>query len=159
MAIYHLSAKIITRSSGRSSTAAAAYRAGEKIFDQRTGLTFDYTRKKEVSYRRIFFPENSPSWVKDREKLWNNVELSEIRKDGQTAREVEVALPVELTPSQRIILLERFIHSQFTKHGMVADLAIHDKIGNPHAHILLTTRTISAEGFGQKNRAWCYVPL
>lgn len=154
MAIFHLHAQVISRSDGRCATAAAAYRAGEKIRDDRTGLVFDYRRKKAVSYRHIFAPPDSPPWANDRAKLWNAAELAEIRKDAQVAREVEVALPIELEPSQHIILLERFIHTQFIKKGMVADVVIHNKKGNPHAHILLTTRTISADGFGQKNRAW-----
>jgi hypothetical protein len=156
MAIYHLCAKVIARSSGRSATAAAAYRAGEKIHDNRTGQTYDYTRKKEVSYRRIFAPPNAPQWMKDREQLWNAVEQSETRKDAQVAREIEVALPIELSPSQHIILLERFVHTQITSKGMIADVVIHNKKGNPHAHILLTTReiNITSDGFGKKNRDW-----
>lgn len=156
MAIYHLCAKVIARSSGRSATAAAAYRAGEKIHDNRTGQVFDYTRKKEVSYRRIFTPPNAPQWMKDREQLWNAVEQAENRKDAQVAREIEVALPIELSPSQHIILLERFVHTQLTSKGMIADVVIHNKKNNPHAHILLTTRdiNITKDGFGQKNRAW-----
>lgn len=154
MAIFHLSAKVISRSSGRSATAAAAYRAGQKILDMRTGNCFDYTRKKDVSYREIFTPLNSPDWVRDRQKLWNAVELAELRKDAQVAREVEVALPRELNSSQQIDLINRFVRSQFIKIGMVADVVIHDKEGNPHAHILLTTRDIGADGFSQKNRTW-----
>lgn len=154
MAIYHLNAKVISRSAGRSATAAAAYRAGVKIKDERMGKVFDYTRKKEVSYRRVFAPKNAPKWATDRQRLWNEAELIEKRKDAQVAREVEVALPVELTSKQQIVLLERFIQTQFVKLGMVADVAIHDKKGNPHAHILLTTRDISKNGFGQKNRDW-----
>ncbi|MDO8653300.1 MAG: MobQ family relaxase [Undibacterium sp.] len=156
MAIYHLSVKLITRTTGRSATAAAAYRAGEKIHDNRTGQTFDYTRKKEVSDRRIFAPPNAPQWMKDREQLWNAVEQSETRKDAQVAREIEVALPIELSPSQHIILLERFVHTQLTSKGMIADVCIHNKKGNPHAHILLTTREINVtnDGFGKKNREW-----
>jgi len=156
MAIYHLSVKLITRTTGRSATAAAAYRAGEKICDNRTGQTFDYSRKKEVTYRRIFTPPNSPQWAKDREQLWNAVEQSEARKDAQVAREIEVALPIELSPSQHIILLERFVHTQLTSKGMIADVVIHDKKGNPHAHILLTTREINITNdcFGKKSRDW-----
>lgn len=156
MAIYHLSVKLITRTTGRSATAAAAYRAGEKIHDHRTGQTFDYSRKKEVTYRRIFTPPNSPQWTKDREQLWNVVEQSETRKDAQVAREIEVALPIELSPSQHIILLERFVHTQLISKGMIADVCIHNKRGNPHAHILLTTREINItnDGFGKKNRDW-----
>ncbi|MFZ6773247.1 MobQ family relaxase [Undibacterium sp. SXout7W] len=156
MAIYHLCAKVIARSSGRSATAAAAYRAGEKIHDNCTGQIFDYSRKKEVSYRRIFAPLNAPQWMKDREQLWNAVEQSETRKDAQVAREIEVALPIELSPSQHIILLERFVHTQLTSKGMIADVCIHNKKDNPHAHILLTTREINItnDGFGKKNRDW-----
>lgn len=156
MAIYHLSVKLITRTTGRSATAAAAYRAGEKIHDHRTGQTFDYTRKKEVSYRRIFTPPNAPQWMKDREQLWNAIEQSEVRKDAQVCREIEVALPLELSPSQHIILLERFVHTQLTSRGMIADVVIHNKKNNPHAHILLTTREINItnDGFGKKNRDW-----
>ncbi|MET3124824.1 hypothetical protein AAKU67_004446 [Oxalobacteraceae bacterium GrIS 2.11] len=153
MAIYHFSVKVISRSSGRSATAAAAYRAGETIRDQRTGLTFSYL-KKEVSYRRIFIPPNAPQWMKNRERLWNAVEVSETRKDAQTAKEIVVALPVELSPSHQIILLERFVHAQITAKGMVADVVIHNKNGNPHAHILLTLRAINVtnDGFGKKMR-------
>jgi hypothetical protein len=156
MAIYHLSVKLITRTTGRSATAAAAYRAGEKIHDNRTGQTFDYSRKKEVTYRRIFAPPNVPQWMKDREQLWNAVEQSETRKDAQVAREIEVALPIELSPSQHIILLERFVHTQLISKGMIADVVIHNKKGNPHAHILLTTREINItnDGFGKKSRDW-----
>jgi len=154
MAIFHLNAKIIARSAGRSATASAAYRAGEKITDERTGLVFDYTRKREVSYRRIFAPSDSPEWATDRKQLWNEAEKAEARKDAQVAREIEVALPIELPKQQQIILLERFVQSEFVKQGMIADVCIHDKPGNPHAHILLTTRTINASGFGQKNRDW-----
>lgn len=156
MAIYHLSVKLITRTTGRSATAAAAYRSGQKIHDDRSGQTFDYFRKKEVTYRRIFIPPNAPQWMKDREQLWNAVEQSESRKDAQVAREIEVALPIELSPSQHIILLERFVHTQLISKGMIADVVIHNKKGNPHAHILLTTReiNITQDGFGKKNRDW-----
>lgn len=154
MAIYHLNAKVISRAQGRSATAACAYRAGEKIADERTGLVFDYTRKREVIYRQIFAPSSSPAWVHDRQALWNHAEKSEVRKDAQIAREIEVALPLELSRKQQQILLERFIKTQFVKQGMVADVCIHDKPGNPHAHILLTTREINLTGFGKKNREW-----
>ena len=156
MAIYHLSVKIISRSNGRSSIAAAAYRAASKLKNILTGESYDYTRKKDVSYRRIFTPPNCPLWMKDREQLWNAVEQSETRKDAQVAREIEVALPIELSPSQHIILLERFVHTQLTSKGMIADVVIHNKPGNPHAHILLNTREINItfDGFGKKNREW-----
>jgi len=154
MAIFHLNAKVISRAQGRSATAACAYRAGEKITDDRTGQVFDYTRKKEVVYRQIFAPKNAPAWTADRSRLWNEAEQKEGRKDAQVAREIEVSLPVELSLHQQTLLLERYVQTQFVKLGMVADVCIHNKPGNPHAHILLSTREISPAGFGPKNRDW-----
>lgn len=154
MAIFHLNAKVISRAQGRSATGACAYRAGQRIKDERTGLVFNYTRKKEVVYRHIFAPANAPAWVHDRASLWNQTEQKETRKDAQVAREIEVSLPVELSLHQQTLLLESFVHTQFVKLGMVADVCIHHKPGNPHAHILLTTREINQSGFGPKNRDW-----
>ncbi len=155
MAIYHLSAKVISRSSGRSATASAAYRAGDKITDERTGLTFDYSRKKDVDATTIIKPENAPAWMGDRSLLWNEVEKVEKRKDSQLAREIDVALPVELNHSQKQELVRAFVTDQFVSQGMVADIAFHHLDShNPHAHILLTMREITANGFGKKNRDW-----
>lgn len=155
MAIYHLSAKPISRATGRSATGAAAYRAGEKITDERTGLVFDYTRKQGVDHTEIMAPNDAPGWAHDRAKLWNAVEHSEKRRDSQVAREIEVALPIELSLDQQRELLREFVKSQFVSEGMVADFAIHHSNGNnPHCHIMLTTRDIGPEGFGQKNRDW-----
>ncbi len=155
MAIYHYSVSIIGRSSGRSATAAAAYRAGEKISDLRTGQTFDYTRKKGVDATVILAPESAPNWVKNREQLWNEVERVERRKDSQLAREIDVAIPSELSNSQKQELVKAFVTNQFVSKGMVADVAFHHLDShNPHAHILLTMRDISPNGFGKKNRDW-----
>lgn len=155
MAIYHLSAKPISRATGRSATGAAAYRAGETITDERTGLVFDYGKKRGIDHSEIMAPANAPEWAHDRAKLWNAVEHSEKRKDSQVAREVEVALPTELNLDQQRELVRSFARSQFVDAGMVADIAIHHAKGeNPHAHILLTMRDIGPDGFGQKNRAW-----
>lgn len=155
MAIYHLSAKPISRATGRSATGAAAYRAGESITDERTGLVFDYGKKRGIDHREIMAPANAPAWMNDRAKLWNAVEAVEKRKDSQVCREVEVALPVELNIEQQRELVRSFVKSQFVDSGMVADIAIHHaKSKNPHAHILLTMRDIGPEGFGQKNRSW-----
>lgn len=155
MAIYHLSAKPISRATGRSSTGAAAYRAGEKIVDVRTGIVHDYARKRGIDHSEIMAPANAPDWVHDRAKLWNAVEHSEKRKDSQLARDVEVALPTELNADQQRELVRGFVRSQFVAAGMVADIAIHHSKGeNPHAHILLTMRDIGPDGFGQKNRSW-----
>lgn len=155
MAIYHLSAKIIKRSAGRSSTAAAAYRAGVSILDERTGLTHDFTKKSQVDYCNILLNEHAPERLSDRQALWNHVESIEKRKDAQVAREIEIALPRELSNDKKIELVEQYALDNFVEKGMIADIALHnmnDK--NPHAHIMLTTRVVNGEGFGQKNRNW-----
>jgi hypothetical protein len=155
MAIYHLSAKIISRSSGRSATGASAYRSGTEITDERTGLVHDYRKKSGVDFTTILSQENAPEWVSDRTRLWNEVEKAEKRKDAQLCREVEVAFPVELDFEEKQKLISSFVQDEFVKKGMIADVAIHHANGeNPHAHILLTTREIMADGFGQKNRSW-----
>ncbi len=155
MAIYHFSAQIINRSKGRSSVAAAAYRAGQRFEDERTGLSHDYTKKSGIEHTEILAPDNSPEWVNDRAKLWNEVEIAEKRKDAQTAREINVALPRELKKEQQIECVRSFVKDNFVNKGMVADIAIHSNdIENPHAHIMLTMRDITPEGFGKKNREW-----
>lgn len=155
MAIYHCSAKIISRSSGRSATGAAAYRAGVEISDERSGLVHDYSRKRGVDHSMIIAPDNAPNWVHNRAQLWNCVEQVEKRKDAQLCREIEVALPRELGLEQMQELVTGFARTQFVDKGMIADVNIHHaESDNPHAHILLTTREISPEGFGKKNRHW-----
>lgn len=155
MAIYHCSAKIISRSSGRSSVAAAAYRAGEYIRNERDGISHDYTRKRGVEYSEIMLPDNAPQEYRDRAILWNAVEKAEKRKDAQTAREFDVALPAELNREGQIELLQEYTRDNFVSRGMIADICIHDKgDGNPHAHIMLTTRAVTPDGFGGKERAW-----
>ena len=155
MAIYHLAVKVISRSSGRSATGAAAYRSGEKIKDEKNDLTHDYTKKDGISHTDILHPDDAPDWVNDRSMLWNEVEACEKRHDSQLCREVEVALPEELSLEQNKDLVESFILDEFVSKGMVADLAIHNGTSqNPHAHILLTTRSIDKNGFGKKNRDW-----
>ena len=159
MAIYHCSVKIIGRSSGRSSVASAAYRAGQKITNERDGITHDYTRKNGVVHSEIILSDHAPSEYNDRATLWNAVEKIERRSDSQTAREVEVALPLEFSLKENIGVVRNYITENFTSKGMCADFAIHSNEGNPHAHILLTTRDISPEGFGKKNRDWNNVQL
>ncbi len=160
MAIYHLSASIVQRSSGRSAVAAAAYRSGTKLEDRQYGKSHDYTPRKGIERSFIVAPEDAPDWVKTREELWNRAELAERRKDAQVAREVRLALPHELDRKQRAELVERFVQDAFVKRGMVADVAIHypDKHGderNHHAHILLTMRELDGENFSfQKQRDW-----
>ncbi len=159
MAIYHFSAKLLSRSHGRSSVAAAAYRAAEKLFDARTDVMHDFTRKGDVIDKAILLPENAPDWMRDREKLWNAVERVEKRKDAQLAREITVALPRELSPEQNWDLLTSFVQTTFVDHGMVADVAFHRGHAGggedqPHGHVLLTLREVTSAGFGQKVRSW-----
>ena len=151
MAIFHLQAQILKRSAGRSATAAAAYRAHERIEDERTGLTHDYTRRRGEVEAFILAPDQAPDWAHDRAALWNHVEAAEKRKDSQICREINVALPVELTQAQQRDLIERYTKNIFVDEGMIADVAIHrDHPENPHAHIMLTMREIGPEGFGKK---------
>jgi Ti-type conjugative transfer relaxase TraA len=161
MAIYHFSAKVITRTTGRTALGAAAYRSGEKLEqDGIGGVTHDYTRKSGVVHREILAPDDAPEWSNDRAQLWNEIDRTERRKDGQLAREIEVALPVELTKAEQIELLRTFAKAELISRGMIADVAVHhDNPENPHAHIMLTLREIGAEGFGDKQRDWNEKPL
>jgi len=157
VAIYHFSAKIVSRSQGQSSVAKAAYNSRSLLENEQTGERHDYRYKGEVLFSGIFAPKNAPDWVKDREALWSAVEKRETRKNSQLAREIEMALPHELTGKQREFLVKDFVRENFVRKGMVADVAIHgpDPGGddrNYHAHILLTMREIGPEGFGAKMR-------
>jgi Ti-type conjugative transfer relaxase TraA len=155
VAIYHLSAKIVSREKGQSVIASAAYRSAEHLYDERVGQSFDYTRKQGVEHSEILAPEGAPEWVHNRQQLWNEVERAERRKDSQLAREIEIALPVELTKDQQIALMRDFAQRAFVAKGMVVDFSLHlDNPQNPHAHLLLTTRDLIAEGFGLKRRDW-----
>lgn len=157
MALYHLHVKALSRGAGRSATAAAAYRAAEIIHDERSQLTWNYRRRKTVDREacEILAPARAPEWARSRERLWNAVEAAERRIDGRVAREIEVALPIELTRDERIELVRRFAERQLVDKGMVADIAHHTNPGNPHAHILVTTREIDEHGFSpKKNRTW-----
>ena len=154
MAIYHLSVKIISRGQGRSCVAAAAYRAGEKLRDERQGLNHDYTKKHGVE-SEIIAPANTPSWVNDREKLWNEVDRAETRCNSRTAREINIALPLELSKEQQKELIREYVKESFVDKGMVADVCFHfNDENNPHCHVMLTTREIDKEGFNKKNRDW-----
>jgi ATP-dependent exoDNAse (exonuclease V) alpha subunit len=159
MAIYHLTVKHFSREPGHKAVAAAAYRSGQKLRDERYEMTHDYTPRKGVMHTEILAPESVPAWATDREKLWNEVEKIEKRRDAQLAMECEVALPRELTPEARIELVRSFAEEEFVKRGMIADISVHesrssDGASNPHAHIMLTTREVGADGFGKKARAW-----
>jgi hypothetical protein len=159
VAIYHASVKVVGRSGGRSSVAASAYRSGECLTNERDGNTHDYTKKQGVVHREIMAPENAPAWMRDRSKLWNGVEVAEKRKDAQLFRDVEVALPRELSREEQISLVRDFVKERCVDHGMVADIAVHEPRASdgdkqPHAHIMLTMRHIEGESFGNKAREW-----
>ena len=147
MAIFHCSIKIISRSSGKSAVAAAAYRSGEKLEDQEKGLVFDYTKKGGVIFNEILLPQNAPKEYYDRETLWNAVQKIEKRSDAQLAREIEVSLPAELSREQQFNVVRSYVMNNFVSKGMGVDWALHDKgDGNPHAHIMLTTRGFNENG-------------
>ena len=155
MPVFHLSVKAVSRSAGRSATAAAAYRAACRIADERTGETHDYRRKGGVESADLVLPEGAPAWAFDRSQLWNAAELAEKRKDACVAREYEVALPAELSASERRRLAVDFARDMARREGCAVDVAIHapDKQGdqrNHHAHILRTTRKVAADGLGAK---------
>ncbi len=156
MAIYYFNASVISRSAGRSATASAAYRAAEKIKDSRTGEIHDYRKKKGVDKKFILAPDSAPNWARNRSSLWNKVEEVERRKDSQLAREIQLAIPVELNRSQQIELVKEYASDLFVKEGMIADVAFHELDShNPHAHIMLTMREIEQNGFKKnKNRDW-----
>ena len=157
MAVYHMSVKTVSRSSGRSATGAAAYRSATKIVDQRLGLIHDYTRKNGVEFSQIVLPFGAPESFMERSVLWNAAEASEMRKNSVVAREFEVALPSELSPDQRVELVRNLAKSIADYHLCAVDFAIHKpgKEGdqrNHHAHVLCTTRRIFVQGFGEKTR-------
>lgn len=159
MAIYHFSAKVISRSTGRSAVAAAAYRSASRLFDKRTEQPFDYSRKSGVLHSEILLPDGAPGRWSNRAALWNEVEWGEKRKDAQLAREIEFALPREMKPDDAIELARAFVERECVRRGMVADLNVHCDVGEdglprPHAHVMLALREVGADGFGAKARDW-----
>ena len=147
IAIYHCSIKIVSRGKGKSAVAAAAYRSGEKLTNEWDGLTHDYTKKGGVVHSEILLPAHAPPAFSDRSTLWNSVELSEKSNNAQLAREVEIALPVELSGEEQTRLVREYCSSQFVSKGMIADFNLHDTGGgNPHAHLLLTMRPLDERG-------------
>jgi Ti-type conjugative transfer relaxase TraA len=165
MAIYHLSMKPMSRSSGRSAVAAIAYRAAEKLTNERDGIEHDFTRRQGVEHAEIVLPDGiaaGADWARDRSALWNAAERAEARKDARVAREIEVALPHELTADQRLELTREFSQSLADRYGVAVDFAIHSPHGhtdirNHHAHIMLTTRKVGEwdprglRGLGEKS--------
>jgi Ti-type conjugative transfer relaxase TraA len=163
MAIYHLHVKVIGRKAGSSAVASAAYRSGSRLRDERLERSHDFTSKRGVVHSEVMLPENAPEAWSSRERLWNDVEAFEIRKDAQLAREVEFAIPREMSQAQGIELARDFVQSEFVDRGMIADLNVHwdmaeDGMPKPHAHVMLTMRQVSVNGdengFGRKVREW-----
>jgi len=167
VAIYHFSAKVIGRSAGRSAVASAAYRAAERLHDDKLDRDHDYTAKAGVVHSEIMLPEGAPERWLDRSTLWNEVEAGEKRKDAQLARDIEISLPRELGHAEAIRLARDFVQEQFVNRGMVADLNVHwtkasDGALQPHAHVMLAMREvvpgrdghIDEAAFGKKVAAW-----
>ncbi len=134
--------------------AAAAYRFGVTLRDERYGVTHRYSGKRGMAHAEILAPAGAPAWVRDREMLWNRVEAGERRKDSQLARLIEIGLPVELSLGDNVALVRDYIAGEFVSQGMVADFCIRGDSGNPHSHILLTLRRATESGFGPKERRW-----
>lgn len=150
IAIYHFEAKVISRGSGRSAVAAAAYQSGSKLYNDYTGLTHDYRKKGGVLYSEILLPVQAPKNWQDRQTFWNAVEQAEKTKDSRLARQLIVALPAELEQADWKAMLHGFIQRQCVDRRMCADWAIHDPDGsNPHAHIMLTMRPLDRNGHWQ----------
>ena len=159
MAIYHFSAKVISRASGSSAVASAAYRSASRLHDERIDRHHDFSNKAGVVHSEVMLPDGAPEHLSDREKLWNEVEATEKRIDAQLAREIEFAIPRELDQPEGIRLVREFVKAEFVDRGMIADLNVHWDIGadgvpKPHAHVMLTMREVGEDGFGKKNRDW-----
>ena len=159
MAIYHFSAKVISRAAGSSALASAAYRSASRLHDQRLDRHHDFSNKAGVVHSEVMLPDGAPEHLSDREQLWNEVEVVELRKDAQLAREIEFAIPREMTKEQGIALARDFVRDEFVARGMIADLNVHwdigaDGLAKPHAHVMLTMRDVGEDGFGKKNRDW-----
>ena len=161
MAIYFLNIKTFGRAGGSSAASAAAYRAGERIRDERTGKTYDHSERQDVMHKEIILPskfaDDDMSWATDRSSLWNLAESAEARKNARVAREYLVALPVELSPQQRVGLVKGFSQELSDRYGFAVDVAIHAPREFPgsdprnfHAHLLTTTREVTTEGLGAK---------
>ncbi|WP_419808596.1 Ti-type conjugative transfer relaxase TraA [Sphingomonas sp.] len=164
MAIYHFSAKIISRANGSSALASAAYRSASRLHDQRLDRHHDFSNKAGVVHSEVMLPEGAPEHLSDRERLWNEVEAAEKRIDAQLAREIEFAIPREMTKEQGIALARDFVAREFVDRGMIADLNVHWDVGadgepKPHAHVMLTTREVGEDGFGAKMRDWNHTDL
>lgn len=156
MAIFHLSFSMLKRSAGKSSCYLAAYNARERIEDVRTGDVYDYSYRSDLFHHCILAPEHTPfNIIENSAVLWNQIEQIEKRKDAQLSRYFDIAIPVELDNDAKIALVKNYCKRNFVSKGMIADISFHDLDGhNPHAHVMLTLREITPEGFGNKNRSW-----
>ena len=159
MAIYHFSAKVISRARGSSAVASAAYRSASRLFDEKLNRHHDFSNKAGVIHSEVLLPQGAPERLNDRTMLWNEVEEGEKRKDAQLAREVEFSIPREMDQQQGVSLARDFVQKQFVDRGMVADLNVHwdkadDGSPKPHAHVMLSMREVGPEGFGKKVRDW-----
>lgn len=159
MAIYHFSAKVISRANGSSAVASAAYRSASELHDDRLGRDHDFSNKAGVIHSEVMLPQGASERLNDRSTLWNEVEAGEKRKDAQLAREVEFSIPREMNEKQGAALARDFVKKQMVDRGMVADLNVHwdkakDGSPKPHAHVMLAMRDVGPEGFGKKNRDW-----
>ncbi|WP_409161137.1 MobQ family relaxase [Pectobacterium sp. B2J-2] len=156
MAIFHLEFKIVKRSEGMSSCRKAAYHNRSRITDDRTGNTYDFSHRSDLFHHQILAPVSAPAHIiESSTALWNEVEKVERQKDGQTARYFDVAIPCELNNEDKIKLVVEYCQKNFVDKGMIADIAFHDLDGNnPHAHVMLTLKPITADGFGKKERSW-----
>jgi ATP-dependent exoDNAse (exonuclease V) alpha subunit len=161
VAVYFLNMKTFGRANGSSAASAVAYRAGERIRDERTGRTYDHSDRQDVMNKEIVLPskfaDHDMSWARDRAGLWNAAESAETRKNARVAREYLVALPAELSPRQRLSLVRGFSQELADRYGFAVDFAIHAPRDFPgsdprnfHAHMLTTTREVTLAGLGAK---------
>lgn len=159
MAIYHFSVKVISRATGASAVASAAYRSASRLHDERLDRAHDFTNKSGVVHSKVMLPDGAPEHLADRATLWNTVEAGEKRKDAQLSREVEFAIPREMDQAQGVALAHDFVQREMVDRGMVADLNVHwdigpDGLAKPHAHVMLSMREVGEESFGAKVRDW-----
>jgi hypothetical protein len=161
MGLYSCKATVISRSSGRSAVAAAAYRSGAKLADERQGLVWDFTQKRGIDHSEILIPQNAPAWAKEREALWNAAELRETghakQNSAAVAREFRLALPFELSAEERLAVTRRFSQMLVDRYKVGVDFSIHQPAWNGdsrnfHAHIMMTTRELGEKGLGAKTR-------
>ncbi|MHB8815681.1 MAG: MobQ family relaxase [Steroidobacteraceae bacterium] len=161
MAMFRLDIRPVARSAGRTATAAAAYRAGERMRDERTGVLYNHSRREDVLHKEIFLPSKldrpdaGMEWARDRSRLWNTAEKAEHQSNSRVAREYQVALPPELSAERRVALARTFSREIADRYNIAVDLAIHAPRpdGDPrnfHAHLLATTREVTPEGMGPK---------